>query len=82
MNHVTPILGQPLCFLVRSRTHPEIQYTVNWIEHYCTCPQFHKQAKIYLEKHNRPLICWHMEQAMLCGWDNYVSTARELQLAQ
>ena len=82
MNHVTPVMGRPLCFRVRSRTNPETEHTVDWIEGYCTCPQFHKQSKIYLEKHGSPLVCWHMEQAMLCGWANYVETAKELQLAQ
>lgn len=79
---VTPIMGRPLCFRVGSRTQPGVEYEVDWIQQYCTCPQFHKTARRVLEETGTPLICFHMEQAMLVGWANYVETAREMLLAQ
>jgi len=82
MSPVTPIQGQPLCFHVQSRTEPNTFYTVNWIEHFCTCPSFHKQSRIHLEQTGEPMVCYHMTEAMKVGWANYVETAREIQTAQ
>lgn len=82
MTTVTPILGRMLCFRVASRTQPGIEYEVDWIQHYCACPSFHKTSASHLAKTGEPLVCWHMEQAEKVGWRNYVETARELQLSQ
>lgn len=78
---VEPVMGRPLCYRVRSRQQPAHQHFVDWIEGYCTCPDFHKTAKAKSEWSGHPYRCYHMERAMLCGWDNYVETAREMQLA-
>jgi len=82
LSRVTPIQGQPLQFLVQSRSNPTDFHTVNWLEGYCTCPSFHKQSKAHLEKTGSPLVCFHMTEAMKCGWDNYVDTVREHLLKQ
>jgi hypothetical protein len=83
MNTVTPIQGRPLCFYVKSRTKPDQPpYYVDWLEHYCTCPDYHKTAQRKTDEAGQPYVCWHMERARDCGWNNYVETTREILLNQ
>ena len=79
MTGVTPVQGRPLCWLVQSRTDPDMTYLVDWsaTPPNCTCPQHHKTAASHLAKTGENLVCWHMEQAMLSGWANYVETVKE-----
>ncbi len=72
---VTPIVGEPLRFHVRSRTEPGLKYLVD-LESYnrngeCGCQHFEFRLRPVLAEHRHPTPsdrtrCWHILKAR--GW--------------
>ena len=78
---VTPLEGEPMRFLVRSRTEPGLRYLVD-LESYnlngeCGCDHFGYHIRPELEGNHRPepkdrTRCWHIMQARRCLLDLFL----------
>lgn len=74
---VEPAMGRVLCYHVKSRKS-EDTYWVDWVEGYCTCPDYHKTHKLRESKNGEPYVCFHMTRAMKYGWEVQRDIAKEM----
>ena len=65
---VQPVMGRVLCYHVKSRSEDEPRF-VDWVDGYCTCPDYHKTHKLRESKTREPYVCYHMQRAMGYGWE-------------
>lgn len=79
---ITPILGQPFCWRVQSRSRPQLEHFVNWVDESCTCESYSMNRREHLERTQKNFRCAHLLATRDACWLEMLETYRSEVLAQ